>query len=699
MSEQLRPSPFHEGERELQTFYGVRDQLEKMGQSFIRDYLPEQHREFYQQLPYIFVGSVDKSGRPWASVLMGRQGFIQSPDEHSLSFKSPRIDGDPLINNLTPGSSIGLLGLQFETRRRNRVAATVVSADRRSINLNVVQSFGNCPQYIQAREPEFLPEIDNIGAEKTKTSFKTLSSRAKAIIQNADNFYIATHHSQDKNEPSHGADVSHRGGRPGFVRVDNDQELTFPDYSGNFHFNTMGNILLNPLAGLLFMDFDTGDLLYLTCKAEIIPDNDEKRAFEGAERLVKFQLDEGILVEKAMPMKWHFVDYSPSLERTGTWEEVAETLAARKSTNVYRNYNVTKVIRESEVISSFYLEPDGDEHIHCHKAGQFLPIELNLPGNTVSIKRTYTISNAPNGQYYRLSIKREAASNPEVPPGLSSNYIHDHIQEGSKICGLTPRGQFILEESSIRPVVLLSAGVGITPMISMLEEIANEDATCGGHRKVWFVHGAISSKEHAFNDHVRQITADWQSASVHIAYSNPADTDVLGRDYDSQGRISVDLLKSLLPFDDYDFYFCGPAAFMESIYKDLKKLNVPDHRIHYEFFGPGASLLKNEPGENPGLVGDLENQEAVTVRFEKSDKEVMWDPSQGTLLDLAEKQGLKPAYSCRSGVCATCSTRIIEGDVGYVDPPLAETEDGHALICCSYPGKKAAKGKILTLDL
>ena len=723
MSNQIKPSPFHKGEQELQTLYGVREKLEAMGQSFIRDYLPEQHRQFYQQLPYVFVGSIDAAGRPWASLVLGRPGFIQSPDEYKLRLNTSRIDGDPLNNNISTGSAIGILGLQFETRRRNRLSAKVESSDDRIINLAVVQAFGNCPQYIQARgieahdiepcELDSFPNIDSVGEERPKSSFNELSARAKEIIQTADNFYIATHHTGENGAASSGADVSHRGGKPGFVRVDNDQSITFPDFSGNFHFNTLGNILLNPLAGLLFIDFDTGDLLYLTCRAEIIHDSEEKRAFEGAERLVRFDLDEGILLDKAVPLEWKFIGYSPSLDRTGSWEEVAETLAARRSTNVYRNYKVVRIEQESEVIRSFYLEPErleperleseGNEPIHCHRAGQFLPIEIKLPGHDTSIKRTYTISNAPNGQYYRLSIKREPAASEDYPPGLSSNYFHDHIEEGAQICGLAPRGQFVLEEHSMRPVVLLSAGVGITPMIAMLEELANEKSTCGSHRKVWFIHGAMNSQVHAFSDHVNKLTSDWPDATAHYAYSAPLKSDIQGTHYNSKGRVSIDLLKSILPLDghdyNYDFYFCGPPGFMDAIYDALKKLNVPDDQIHYEFFGPGASLLQNAPGENRGLIGNFENQDPVSVHFEKSDKEVDWESSLGTLLDLAEKEGLTPDYSCRSGVCGTCSTRVIEGDVDYVDPPLADVEDGHALICCSYPGKKSTQSRMLRLDL
>ncbi len=175
-----------------------------------------------------------------------------------------------------------------------------------TLELKVDQAFGNCPQYIQAREPELLNGIDTVGEERKVKSLTSLTDRAMAIISKADNFYIATHYSEGESEVTHGADVSHRGGKPGFVRIEDDRTLTFPDFTGNFHFNTMGNILLNPRAGLLFIDFDNRDLLYLTAGAQIIPDSDEKRAFKGAERLVRFTIDEAIRVEGAVPIEWQF---------------------------------------------------------------------------------------------------------------------------------------------------------------------------------------------------------------------------------------------------------------------------------------------------------------------------------------------------------------------------------------------------------
>jgi predicted pyridoxine 5'-phosphate oxidase superfamily flavin-nucleotide-binding protein len=366
MNEHHALSPFHEGERELQSRLDVRDRIEDIGQRFIRDYLPDEHRAFYAQLPYLFIGSLDGLGRPWASVLVGRPGFIGTPDARTLRIATTCIDGDPLAASLAPGSPVGVLGIQYEARRRNRLTAKVESVAPNVISLTVDQTFGNCPQYIQSRNPELLAGIDHVGEARPSTSLRTLGDRERAIIEKADNFYIATHYSGDGEAAAYGADVSHRGGKPGFVCIDDDRTLTFPDFTGNFHFNTLGNILMNPLAGLLFVDFETSSLLYLTCTAEVIWDSAAKRAFDGAERLVRFTVDEGVLIEGALPVRWRFGDYSESLEHTGSWAEVAETLAARRAENTYRNYTVSRVERESEAITSFYLEPQSGDVLPCH---------------------------------------------------------------------------------------------------------------------------------------------------------------------------------------------------------------------------------------------------------------------------------------------------------------------------------------------
>lgn len=692
------PSPFHRGEREIQERLGVRERMEELGRRVIRDHMPDEHREFYAQLPLLLVGSTDKAERPWASVLFGRPGFIASPNSHTLRIAARPVFEDPLGDTLAPGADVGLLGIEFQSRRRNRMTASVVSIEEDVIEMRVKQAFGNCPQYIQARDFEPLPAIDRVGEELPLMRSSELGEHERAMIGRADNFYIASYFSTARGNVAHGADVSHRGGKPGFVRIDDERTLTFPDFTGNFHFNTLGNLLLNPRAGLLFIDFENRDLLYLTGTAEIIWDGEEKRAFTGAQRLVRFTLEEGIRVEGAVPLRWRFREYSPSLTQTGSWEEVAATLAAKREGNVYRSYRVTRVAPESTMITSFYLEPEDGIRLPCHEAGQFLPLELHPSGAEAPILRTYTISTAPNGSHYRLSIKREGPAKPGLLPGLASNYFHDHVKVGTVLRAMSPRGKFTLEDNSLRPVVLLSAGVGLTPMVSMLEQLVSNDNKCGCQRSVWFIHGARNSAEHAFADHVRKLADRCKLIQVHFRFSQPSPSDQAGRDYDSSGHVDIDLIRSLLPFDDYDFYLCGPPPFMHSMYEGIKSLNVSDDRIHYEFFGAGASLHREAHPSFEAAAAPKVGP--VPVRFARSGIEAVWEPSKGTLLDLAESEGLTPAYSCRSGICQTCSTKILSGDVQYLEPPMAPPNADEALICCSFPRREVEHGDdAVVLDL
>jgi len=676
-------SPFHRGEHEVQTRVGVRDSSEHIGQRFIRDYLPGEHKAFFTQLPFVLVGAIDADGRPWASILMGRPGFIDASDAHTLKINARQVFGDPLAGILVKGTDLGLLGIEFETRRRNRLSGKVTEFDDQTITLEINQTFGNCPQYIQSRDYELLPEIDAIGQPLPTQKIKKIGNRAQEIIRTADNFYIATHFSENEIDASQGADVSHRGGKPGFVRIENDRTLTIPDFAGNNHFNTIGNIVVNPRAGLLFIDFEGGDLLYLTGKAKIIWDSDETRAFVGAERFIRLTLDEGVLIENAVPIRWDFHDYSPSLGFTGSWDEVDEKVKEVKDGNKFRDYRVTRVQHESDIITSYYLQPEDNEKIPCHVAGQFLPIEIHPPGSEAPIRRTYTISSAPNGEYYRLSIKREASAAPNLPPGVSSNYFHDHVVSGSTIRALSPRGKFTLDESSTRPVVLISGGVGVTPMISMLQQLCIDSEGCGCTRPVWFIHAARNSDAQAFGDHVHKLGRELSCLTTHIRYSDPSATDVVGEDYDSQGYVDNELLKSLLPLDDYDIYLCGPTPFMESVYEALKDLNVADDRINYEFFGSGSTLGKKR--SNGLSIADIADQRPIEVQFARSGIQATWDPTRGSLLDLAESEGLQPAYSCRSGVCQTCATKISQGNVAYIEQPMVDPGECTALICSAYP--------------
>ena len=309
-------SPFHRGELALQGRLGAQERIDRQGRRFIREYLLEQHQQFFAQLPYIIVGTVDELGRPWASILVGEPGFLSSPNDRTLQVAATPLFGDPLAETLTAGIDIGLLGIELHTRRRNRLNGVVGTVGDGGFEVRVVQSFGNCPQYIQARQFEFV-EFEP-GTPKPIREITRLSERERDAIAASDTFFIATAYQDESAGAASGVDVSHRGGKPGFVRVDGDGTLTVPDFSGNSHFNTFGNIELNPRAGLLFVDFNSGDLLFLTGTAEVIWEGAEITTYEGAERLMRFWPEQGYWVEGRLPLRWSAPEFSPFLARTGS---------------------------------------------------------------------------------------------------------------------------------------------------------------------------------------------------------------------------------------------------------------------------------------------------------------------------------------------------------------------------------------------
>lgn len=314
-------SPWHEGERALQARAGVAEKLAEFGPRMMRDSMPEQHRGFFAQLPFIGVGSLDMVRQPWASVLAAPPGFAHSPDARRLRVDARAEADDPLSTALAAGAPLGLLGIEPHTRRRNRMNGVVAQADAEGFTVEVRQSFGNCPRYIQAREAVFVGRSDEANPARR---MQHLDAAAKRIIGKADTFFIASAHpSAGDGTVSRGVDVSHRGGLPGFVRVSEDGVLSAPDFNGNAYFNTLGNIALNPRAGLLFIDFESGDLLQLAVTAELIWDGAELAAFAGAERLLRMRVVSALLRPAALSLRWGAAERSPFREGTGNWAAVA----------------------------------------------------------------------------------------------------------------------------------------------------------------------------------------------------------------------------------------------------------------------------------------------------------------------------------------------------------------------------------------
>lgn len=365
-------------------------------------------------------------------------------------------------------------------------------------------------------------------------------------------------------------------------------------------------------------------------------------------------------------------------------ERLAKSQVASHTREPYRTLVAYRKVRESENITSFYFRSADEQPLAPFLPGQFLPLRLEIPGQYRSLLRTYSLSDSPDKDYYRLTIKREPAppDRPDAYPGVASNYFHDHVEVGSRLQAKSPRGKFYLDPHRDEPVVLLSAGVGLTPLISMLNAIV----ASGCRPPVWFIHGSRNGRVHAFGEHVRRLARMNDNVHVHIRYSQPLDDDVEGRDYDDRGHVDAALVERLVPDASCHFYLCGPTPFMSALFRGLQDWGVEERRIHYEFFGPAAAIRDRSKLASPSQLDAVVGCGADNiVTFARSHLDVNWNPSLESILDLAEASGLSPDYSCRSGVCHTCESKLLRGEVEYVIEPLDPPEEGSVLICCARP--------------
>jgi ferredoxin-NADP reductase/predicted pyridoxine 5'-phosphate oxidase superfamily flavin-nucleotide-binding protein len=678
-------SPFHRGEQAIQQQLGVREQMERFGSRVIRGHMPQQHRDFYQQLPFIFVGHGDAQGWPWASILFNEPGFIHSPDNKTLTLNTQPVVGDPLADTLMPGTRLGLLGIELPTRRRNRLAAHIIESVDQKISLQIDQAFGNCPQYIQSRELEQV-EDKTLPASTVKTLDK-LDARAQALIASSDTFFVASYVNNDSGEASDGADVSHRGGRPGFVRVDNDSTLTIPDYLGNNHFNTFGNFVENAKAGLLFLDFESGHLLTLTGTVEILWDSPDAQHFNGAERLWKFHIDHGRWIENGLPLRWKMDEYSPNTLLTGTWPEAEKKRQAEAQRQQWLPYVVSNIVDESSVIKSFYLQAK-NHAVPSFKPGQFLTVKLPIEGKDAI--RTYTVSSAPADAALRISVKREVSLEDSTPDGLFSSFIHNQLAIGDTIYAKAPNGAFTFDASEQRPAVLLAGGVGITPMVSMARHALIEGLRTRSARLTTLICAASNGEQRAFFNELEELEAQSNGTVRSFWALSEIDKEMkLGRDYHHHGHISLSLLQAILPIDDYDFYLCGPASFMQSMYNMLRELGINDARIFAEEFGP-ASLQRSIDLSSKKFEPIAQAREAI-VEFTESKIEQAWSPKDGSLLELAEAHGLTPEFGCRSGQCGACKVELVSGSVSYIAEPSSPLKKKEVLLCCAVPAAMAGQ--------
>jgi len=341
----------------------------------------------------------------------------------------------------------------------------------------------------------------------------------------------------------------------------------------------------------------------------------------------------------------------------------------------FRQLTVTAVTHETDSAISIRLEDPAGTPLPAARPGQYLTLRVQPHARPQALLRNYSLSGPPGADYYRITVKRER-------DGAVSGYLHTRLAVGDQLDIAAPRGTFILHQAQA-PVLLISAGIGATPVLAMLHALEQEHSD----REIWCLYGARNGGEHPFAAEARALVASLPNARAHVYYSRPGPADLEGRDFDSAGRLTASLLAELNPPSAAEVYMCGPTVFMDDISAGLAALGFDASRVHTEVFGPAAGQTPGiaatparQPHPPPGQPGN-----GPTVAFARTDLTIPWSSDYGTVLELAESCDVPVRWSCRTGVCHTCETTLIAGDVEYSPDPVEPPAQGSVLICCSQP--------------
>lgn len=347
----------------------------------------------------------------------------------------------------------------------------------------------------------------------------------------------------------------------------------------------------------------------------------------------------------------------------------------------WRKFRVAQKVNEGGDITSFYLEPHDAKPIPAYQPGQYLTFSLRVPGQPAPVVRCYSLSDAPQDSHYRISVKRAGPppNEPDAPPGVSSSHLHDRIESSDILDVKAPAGDFHLDLASSRPVVLIGGGVGVTPVLAMLNSLAQR----GFDREVWFFYGVRGPEEHIMREHLDELAQRCpQKLHLHVCYS-----DTEAGELPDEGAVryhtefvSVGLFQRVLPSNNYDYYICGPPPMMDSLTHGLRDSGVPSDCIHFESFGP-ASVKRTPQAEDASAHADS----GIVVRFARSNLDLHWNPEVGSLLEFAEANGVHINSGCRAGRCDSCLTAIKSGEVEYLTAPGTPPESGSCLTCISIP--------------
>jgi ferredoxin-NADP reductase len=348
----------------------------------------------------------------------------------------------------------------------------------------------------------------------------------------------------------------------------------------------------------------------------------------------------------------------------------------------FRQMRIARIQKESDNVTSFVLAPIHGQRLPVFQAGQFVVLRLLVDPGKSPVLRSYSLSDLPGANHFRISVKNELN-------GIGSSFLCNHAREGDLLDVSAPRGSFTLRPSQ-NPVVLLSAGVGATPVMSMLHTLAAERS----QREIWWIYGARNRVDHPFAEESRSLLKQLSRGRRYIVYSRPAAIDQVGADFDAPGHIDIALLEKIGVSQGSDFYLCGPTSFLQNMRDGLRNWGVLAGNVHTEIFGsleaitPGMAQVVHSPHLPEGPPGS-----GPPVSFARSGITAAWDAKFGSLLELAEACDVPVRWSCRTGVCHTCMTGLIGGSILYNPEPLEKPATGNVLVCCSQPNAG------VTLDL
>jgi hypothetical protein len=532
-------------------------------------YMPDPHREFYCSLPFLVVAARDRNNKMWCTFLFSSNGnvtdFVRSQDPTTLSIDSLPVTGDALEGSFKPGIDVGILGIDFDTRRRNKVNGRLrepKDPGHGSLEFKVDQSFAHCPKYIKARDWSTNVTLRANVAHRLRTVHAMhLSNDQMWKIEQADTMFVATGYRGAGEDPRFGNDVAHRGGLPGFIKVKSPHKLLFPEYEGNNHCNTVGNLEFDQSTGITIPLFDTGGMIQMTGVSSVHWDKKQAASlFPGAKQIIEFKVDQVVeLSTNSFPICW----------------------PERNPTHILHLEVAQKVQESDRVVSIYFRRSQGkeDSKLPTFLPGQHLELILNL-GEEKYISRYYSISNSPSEQdVYRISVKREDF-------GLGSRLLYDQVKIGDVVAMQKPAGGFFYNNFSRRPLVMISAGIGAAPLLSILHKFV-EDLSLSPKKAYW-IHSTDSAEHHSFKVEVESLqkTAKHRLISF-ISYTRAKESD---SGHDSTDHITAELVERIVPeLEDADIYLCGPTKFVTDLKYDLQHIDtgvggVPLTQIYSEEF-------------------------------------------------------------------------------------------------------------------